>query len=90
MDEDDSENVDESTENEENLQAWCLLEESENEQWQEVLKAKQAKVEGGQSSVTVERREQSQFESEEDCGGERQVGKGQSHHGLWSRGPCDA
>ena len=26
----------ESAENEEDLQAWCLLEESENEQWQEV------------------------------------------------------
>ena len=37
MDEDDSENVEEPTENEENLQAWCILEESENEQWQEVI-----------------------------------------------------
>ena len=33
-DEDDSENIEESTENEEDLQEWCLLEESENEQWQ--------------------------------------------------------
>ena len=37
IDEDDSENVEESAENEEDLQAWCLLEESENEQWQEVI-----------------------------------------------------
>ena len=37
VDEDDSENVEESAENEEDLQAWCLLEESENEQWQEVI-----------------------------------------------------
>ena len=37
VDEDDGENAEESTENEEDLQAWCLLEESENEQWQEVI-----------------------------------------------------
>ena len=36
IDEDDSENVEEATGNEEDLQAWCLSEESENEQWQEV------------------------------------------------------
>ena len=37
VDEDDGENAEESTENEEDLQAWCLLEESENEQWQDVI-----------------------------------------------------
>ena len=37
IDEDDNENVDESTEDEDDLQAWCLLEGSENEQWQEVI-----------------------------------------------------
>ena len=37
IDEDDSENVEESAENEEDLQAWCPLEESENEQWQKVI-----------------------------------------------------
>ena len=37
VDEDDGENAEESTENDEDLQAWCLLEESENEQWQEVI-----------------------------------------------------
>ena len=37
IDEDDSENVEESAEDEDDLQAWCLLEESENEQWQEVI-----------------------------------------------------
>ena len=36
-DEDDSENVEESAEDEDDLQGWCLLEESENEQWQEVI-----------------------------------------------------
>ena len=37
IDEDHSENVEESTENWEDLQAWCLLEESDNEQWQEKI-----------------------------------------------------
>ena len=37
IDEDDSENIAESVDNEEELQAWCLLEESEHEQWQEVI-----------------------------------------------------
>ena len=37
VDEDDGENPEESTECKEDLQAWCLLEESENEQWQEVI-----------------------------------------------------
>ena len=45
IDEDDGENAEESTENEEDLQAWCLLEESDNEQWQEVIsKQKKRKV----------------------------------------------
>ena len=35
-DEHDSENLEEPTENEEDLQAWWLLGESENEQWQQV------------------------------------------------------
>ena len=37
VDGDDCENAEESTENEEDVQAWCWLEESENEQWQEVI-----------------------------------------------------
>ena len=37
IDEDDIENAEESAENEEDLQAWCPLKESENEQWQEVI-----------------------------------------------------
>ena len=37
VDEDDGENAKESTEHEEDLQACCLLEESEHEQWQEVI-----------------------------------------------------
>ena len=37
VDEDENENTEESVEDEDELQAWCLLEESENEQWQEVI-----------------------------------------------------
>ena len=91
MNEEDTENVEESAVNEEDMHAWCLLEESEKcavaggDQ-----QTKQTKSEESQSSVTVERGEQSQFESEEDCGGERQVGERQTHHGLWSRISCDA
>ena len=32
-----SENIEETPDNDEELQAWCLLEESDNEQWQEVV-----------------------------------------------------
>ena len=37
IDEDENENVEETAEDEDDLQAWCLLEESESEQWQEVI-----------------------------------------------------
>ena len=37
IDEDETENVEETPNNDEELQAWCLLEERENEQWQEVI-----------------------------------------------------
>ena len=59
IDEDDSENVEEATDNEEDLEAWCLLERSENEQWQEVIsrrdkqkvkKASQASSKSGDSN----------------------------------------
>ena len=36
-DEDDSENIDDTLDNDEELQAWCLLEECENGQWQEMI-----------------------------------------------------
>ena len=52
--------------------------------------AEQEKGEEGQSSVTAEHGEQSRFESEEGCGGERQVGERQSHHGFWSCRSRDA
>ena len=72
------ENIEESADNEEDMQAWCLLGESENEQWQEVISRRdKQRTKKVKSSVTVERGEQSQFESEEDCGGERQVGESQ-------------
>ena len=62
----------------------CVFQDAEDQE------AEQEKGEEGQSSVTVENGEQSQFESEKDCRGERQVGESQSHHGLWSCGPRDA
>ena len=37
IDEDENENVEDTAEDEDDLQAWCLLEESESEQWQEVI-----------------------------------------------------
>ena len=37
VDEDENENIEESVEEEDDLQTWCLLEESESEQWQEVI-----------------------------------------------------
>ena len=40
VDEDENENIEESVEEEDDLQAWCLLEESESEQWQEVISRK--------------------------------------------------
>ena len=37
IDEDENENVEDTAEDEDDLQAWCWLEESESEQWQEVI-----------------------------------------------------
>ena len=49
----------ESSENEEDLQAWCILEESESEQWQEVISRRsKTKSEESQLCVTVKRGEQ--------------------------------
>ena len=74
-----------SAEDEDDLQAWCLLEESENEQWHKVIsrRNKQRVKRANQASLLSV--EQSKFES--DRGGERQVGESQSHHGRKS---CDA
>ena len=53
IDEDENENVEESAEDEDDLQAWCLLEESESEQWQEVIsrRKKQRVKRANQSSL---------------------------------------
>ena len=53
MDEDDSENTEASAENEEDLQAWCILQESEREQWQEVIsrRSKQRAKKANQTSL---------------------------------------
>ena len=58
-DEEDSEHVEEATDCEEDLEAWCLLEESENEQWHEVISKREKQTcEESKSGVTVERGKQ--------------------------------
>ena len=54
MDEDDRENTEESAENEEDLQAWRILEESESEQWQEAIsrRSKQRAKKATQASLS--------------------------------------
>ena len=37
IDEDESENIEETLDSDEEFQAWCLLEQSENEQWQDAI-----------------------------------------------------
>ena len=60
INEDDSENVEESAEDEDDLQAWCLLEESENEQWQEVISRRNKRsVKTNQASLLSVERSQS-------------------------------
>ena len=53
VDEDENENIEESVEEEDDLQAWCLLEESESEQWQKVInrRSKQRAKKVNQSSL---------------------------------------
>ena len=53
VDEDENENIEESVEDEDDLQAWCLLEDSQSEQWQEVInrKSKQRVKRANQSSL---------------------------------------
>ena len=84
IDEDDSENVGkEATDNEEDLQAWCLLEESENEQWQEVISKRDTntRVKNRQSSVNIEWWRRVTIRTQRSKG---QMGESQSHHGVWS------
>ena len=64
--EDDSENIEESVDNEEDLQACCLLEESEHEQWQEVISRRdKSRAKKANQASFFECGEQSQFESKE-------------------------
>ena len=87
MDEDENENVEELAEEEEDLQAWCLLEESENEQWQEVISKRNKQKARKTNKVSLLSVESSQnLQPEEGCGDEGQMGEGQSHHGHWSCG----
>ena len=62
IDEDDIDNIEEAPDNEEELQAWCLLEESEHEQWQGDQQTRQTQIEESQLCVTIECGEQAKFE----------------------------
>ena len=91
VDEDENENVEESVEEEDDLQAWCLLEESESEQWQEVIsKRSKQRIKRANQASLIECGEQQKFGFKEGRGYEGQVGKSQSHNGLWSCRSRDA
>ena len=76
IDEDDSENIEESADNEVDLQAWRLLEESEHEQWQEVISRRdKQEAKKSQSGVIVECGEQSQLKSKENRRRKGQMGE---------------
>ena len=85
VDEDDSENVEESAENEEDWQAWCVLEESENEQWQEVIcrRDKQRAKKVNQASLLS-------VESSHSLSPKKIVEVTDKWVKLWSRRSCDA
>ena len=86
VDEDDGEKAEESTENEEDLQAWCLLEESENEQWQEVISKhhkRRVKKDNQASLLSMENSHNSNPKKIVE-------GESQCHHGFWSSGPRGA
>ena len=66
LDEDETENIEETPNNDEELQAWCLLEEPENEQWQEVISRRDKhKVLKANQASPFECGEQSKFELKE-------------------------
>ena len=56
----------EAFDNEEELQAWCVVEESEHEQWQEVISSRdKPKTVANRACLTAECGTQSKFESQE-------------------------
>ena len=83
IEEEDSEHAEETIDIEENLHAWCRLETCENEQRQAVTsrRDKQKMKEANQTSL---------LSSESSLKLNQKEIKGQSHHGLWRRGTCDA
>ena len=78
-----------ATDNEKDLQAWCLLEESDVEQWQEVIsrRGKRKVKKANQASLLSVENSHNSSPNEIIEG---QMGESQSHRGIWSRGPCDA
>ena len=73
------------------MQAWCLVEESENEQWQEVISKQNkrlVKKVNHASLLSMENSHNSNPKKVVEVKG--QMGESQSHHGLWSRWSCHA
>ena len=58
--------------------------------WQEVVSKQNKRKVKKANQAPLLSVENSHNSNPEDCGGERQVGESQSHHGLWSCGPRDA
>ena len=84
IDEEDELN-EEAPDNDEELQAWCALDENENEHWQEGdQQRRQTNNEDSRSCVAIESGKQSKVEFHEHRRSEGQMGESQSHSGLWS------
>ena len=75
---------DKESETVENLQACCLLEESEHEQWQEVISRKDTKTEESCACLTAECGRQSRFDSQEHNPSEERTSKGQGPKRFWT------
>ena len=91
VDEDENENIEESVEEEDDLQAWCLLDESESEQWREVIhkrSKKKAKKDNQSSLLSVENSQS--VGSRKVVETKDKMGESQGHYGHWSRRSCDA
>ena len=84
IDEDESETIEERVDNDEELQAWRVLEESENEQLQEVISRRDKQIlkkAGHSSPLSVENSHNSTPKKIKEVI-DRWV-KSQRHHGLW-------
>ena len=79
-----SEINEEAVDNEEELQAWCLLEESEHEPWQEVIRKREKQKLKNVAKVPLT------LENNQSSSSEGHKGESQSHIGLWSCSTCHA